>query len=97
VSLRLAAVAKRITAAHLEIYELLTATASGAIPPGESDAKVKAMLADVDSIRADLRALKPEIPQPQAATYAKVAKDLGDYRSGLDVVGSMLSVDFKTA
>jgi methyl-accepting chemotaxis protein len=96
VSLKLAAITKRITAAHLQIYELLTETASAAAPTDQS-AKVHDVLAQVDGIKTDLDALRPEIPLEQRATFAKVSKDLGEYRAGLDVVGSMLSVDFKTA
>ncbi|MDB5445159.1 MAG: methyl-accepting chemotaxis protein McpA [Phenylobacterium sp.] len=97
VSLKLAAIAKRITAAHLAIYELLTEEASAGTAATDVDSKVKAMLAEVDTLRSDMNALRPEIPKEQMATFTKVTKDLGDYRSGLDVVGSMLAVDFKTA
>jgi methyl-accepting chemotaxis protein len=95
VSLELAAVSKRITAAHLQIYQLLTNQAGGAA--GDQTAKLQALMAEVDAIQAQLKTLEPKIPATQRAEFAKVAKDLGDYRGGLEVVGSMMGIDFATA
>ena len=65
VSTKLSGVTKRITAAHLEIYELLTQEArAGAAPPDQAD-KVKQLLANVDGIKKDLDTLRPEIPADQ--------------------------------
>jgi methyl-accepting chemotaxis protein len=97
VSTTLGAITKRITAAHLDIYELLAQeAAAGAAPPDQAE-KVKELLARVDGIKKDLDALRPSIPKEQQATFAKISKDLTEYRSGLDIVGSMMGVDFKTA
>ena len=97
-SLQLAAISKRITAAHLQIYQLLTAQAQNpAAGAAGSAEKVQALLGEVDAIKADLTKLKPGIPADQQATFAKVLKDLADYRGGIEVVGSMLGVDFNTA
>ncbi len=98
VSLQLAAISKRITAAHLQIYQLLTDQAQhpGGAATGAA-AKMQALLAEVDGIKGDLAKLKGEIPADQQANFAKVTKDLSDYRGGIEVVGSMLGVDFNTA
>jgi methyl-accepting chemotaxis protein len=97
VSLRLAAVSKRITAAHLNIYELLTQEATTPGSVAAESHKVQDLLTEVDSIKAELNTLKSQVPPEQQATFKRVIKELGDYRAGLDVVGSMLTVDFKTA
>jgi methyl-accepting chemotaxis protein len=97
-SLKLAAISKRITAAHLKIYQLLTTQAQNPTGGAEaSTAKVQALLGEVDAIKAELIALKPEIPAAQQPTFAKVLKDLADYRGGVEVVSSMLGIDFNTA
>ncbi|HKT54272.1 MAG TPA: methyl-accepting chemotaxis protein, partial [Caulobacteraceae bacterium] len=96
VSLKLAAISKRITAAHLQIYQLLTEKAQNAASSGSPE-KVQALLGEVDSIKTDLAKLKANIPASQQANFAKVTKDLTDYRGGIEVVGSMLGVDFNTA
>ncbi|CAN7465698.1 methyl-accepting chemotaxis protein [Phenylobacterium sp. LjRoot225] len=97
-SLKLATVSKRITAAHLQIYQLLTAQAQNPAGGAEGSAeKVQALLGEVDAIKTDLTKLKADIPAEQQANFAKVIKDLVDYRGGIEVVGSMLGVDFNTA
>ena len=95
-SLKLAAISKRITAAHLQIYQLLTEKAQNPASTGSPE-KVQALLGEVDAIKTDLAKLKGEIPAEQQANFAKVTKDLTDYRGGIEVVGSMLGVDFNTA
>jgi methyl-accepting chemotaxis protein len=98
VSLKLAAISKRITAAHLQIYQLLTAQAQNpATGATGAAAKVQVLLGEVDAIKTDLTKMKADIPADQQANFAKVLKDLTDYRGGIEVVGSMLGVDFNTA
>ena len=96
VSLKLAAISKRITAAHLQIYRLLTEKAQNPASAGSPE-KVQALLGEVDAIKTDLVKLKADIPPGQQANFAKVTKDLTDYRGGIEIVGSMLGVDFNTA
>ncbi|HEY8615210.1 methyl-accepting chemotaxis protein [Phenylobacterium sp.] len=98
VSLRVAALSNRITSAHLQIYQAMTSQA-GAVAGGPSDApaKLQALMGDVDAIKADLEKLKKELPKAQQARFTQVAKDLTDYRGGIEVVGSMMGVDFATA
>jgi methyl-accepting chemotaxis protein len=97
-SLQLAAVSKRITAAHLQIYQLLTQQAQNPAGAAAGSAeKVQVLLGEVDAIKTDLVKLKGAIPSEQQANFAKVTKDLTDYRGGIEVVGSMLGVDFNTA
>ena len=98
VSLKLAAISKRITAAHLQIFQLLTQQAQDPDrAAGVAGERVKALLAEIDSIKAELAKLKGAIPAEQQANFAKVTKDLTDYRGGVEIVGSMLTVDFNTA
>ena len=96
VSLKLASISKRITAAHLQIYRLLTEKAQNPTSAGSPE-KVQALLGEVDAIKTDLVKLKADIPASQQANFAKVTKDLTDYRGGIEIVGSMLGVDFNTA
>ncbi|WP_374467786.1 methyl-accepting chemotaxis protein [Phenylobacterium sp.] len=98
VSLRVAALSNRITAAHLQIYQAMTNQA-GAVVGGPSDApaKLQALMGDVDAIKADLEKLKKDLPKAQQARFNDVAKDLTDYRGGIEVVSSMMGVDFATA
>ncbi|WP_334160659.1 methyl-accepting chemotaxis protein [Phenylobacterium sp.] len=97
-SLQVAALSTRITAAHLKIYQAMTSQA-GAVAGGPSDApeKLQAMMGEVDTIKADVEKLKKELPKAEQARFAQVAKDLTDYRGGVEVVGSMMGVDFATA
>ncbi len=95
VSLNMARISKRITAVHGDLY--LTLTNHAAAPTVDSTAKLQALEAEVDSIKAQLVALKAEVPATERPRYDKVIKDLTDYRGGIDVVGSMLGVDFATA
>jgi methyl-accepting chemotaxis protein len=95
---KVAALSNRITEAHLKIYQAMTSQA-GAVAGGPTDApeKLMALTGEVDVIKSELEKLKKDLPKPQQANVAQVAKDLTDYRGGIEVVGSMMGVDFATA
>jgi methyl-accepting chemotaxis protein len=95
-SLKLAAVSERITAAHLQIYQLLTNQAGG-MAASDAPAKLQALMAEVDAIKAELDKLKADLPTAEQKRFAELSKDLTDYRGGIEVVGSMMGVDFATA
>ena len=97
--LDLAAVSRRVAVAHLNIYQLLTRQAGAADPfaAPDSSAELTALLTEVDAIKADLEALKPRLPANEQARFTELTQDLTDYRDGVEVVGSMMAVDFGTA
>jgi len=95
VSLDLARISKEITAIHGSLYLLMTHHA--ATPSSDETSKLQALMAQVDAANAELVQVKAKMPKAEQASYDSVIKDLKDYRGGLDVVGSMLGVDFATA
>ncbi|CAN5519331.1 methyl-accepting chemotaxis protein [soil metagenome] len=95
VSLDLARISKRITAVHGDLYLLMTHTA--ATPGTDATAQLQKLMADVDSIKADLGKLKGKMPPAEQKRFDSLIKDLTDYRGGIEVVGSMLGIDFATA
>jgi methyl-accepting chemotaxis protein len=95
-SLRLESIARRISTAHGELFTIMTHQA-GNIDTKDNPAKLKALLAALDSIRAELAQLANAAPQSERGLYGPLQKDLKDYRDGVEVVGSMLGVDFATA
>jgi methyl-accepting chemotaxis protein len=95
VGLQLAAVSNHITATHLQVYQVLTTQAAASA--GDQTAKLQALTGEVNKISAELKALAPEVPPAQRQAFDKVTKDLADYKGGLEVVASMMGVDFATA
>ncbi|MCG9914760.1 MAG: methyl-accepting chemotaxis protein [Phenylobacterium sp.] len=97
--LELAAVSRRVAVAHLTIYQLLTRQAGAADPfaAPDSTAELTALMGEVDAIKSDLEALKPRLPAAEQARVTDLAQDLTDYRGGVEVVVSMMAVDFGTA
>jgi methyl-accepting chemotaxis protein len=93
---RLATDSEGITAANGALYVLMTKQAAG----GSADASAAALkdvLRQIDSVQADLIKLRPSLPADQRASFDVVLKNLSDYRGGVNVVGSMLGIDFNTA
>ncbi|MBA4795175.1 MAG: methyl-accepting chemotaxis protein [Phenylobacterium sp.] len=101
VSLELAAISRRIAVAHLKIYQLLTnqagAAAADPLAVPDASAELATLTSEVDAIQADLNKLRPNLPADEQKRVAGLAKDLTDYRGGLEVVGSMMGIDFATA
>ncbi len=97
-SSRLLLASKRISSAHGALYQVLTRqAAAGAAGAPDSDAKLKALMTEVDGIKADLTDIKARLPADQQAKFTGILKDLANYRGGIEVVGSMLSIDFPSA
>jgi methyl-accepting chemotaxis protein len=95
-SARMQQISERITADHGELYRLLTDQA-GSIDTKSIDSSMKALLADLDSIKAELTAVKAKANPQERATLDKLIKQLGETRSAVDLVGAMIGADFQTA
>jgi methyl-accepting chemotaxis protein len=95
VSLDLAGISKRITGVHGKLYLLMTNHA--AAPTTDSTADLQKLMTDVDAIKAELVKVKTQMPKAKQARFDSIIKDLTDYRGGIEVVGSMLGIDFNTA
>jgi methyl-accepting chemotaxis protein len=93
---RLQTVAQRITAAHGQLYMIMTHQAGG-IDKDKIDGQMKALLTEFDSIAAEVKSIKAVEPASQKPLFDKLLKQLDDTRSAVDVVGGMISVDFNTA
>jgi methyl-accepting chemotaxis protein len=86
----------RITAANGALYILMTKQAAGG-SVAQSQADLANVLQQIDDVRADLQTLKPRLAPSQRMAFDGVLKDLTDYRGGIQVVSSMLRIDFGTA
>ena len=95
-SLALERIARRISTAHGELFTLMTHQAAK-IDVAAGDGRLKALLAELDQVRKDLAELAAGAPEAARTAYGPLQKDLKDYRDGVEVVGSMLGVDFATA
>ena len=93
---RLEAISQRITAAHGQLYMIMTHQAGG-IDKDKVDGQMKALLSEFDSISAEVKAVKATQPASQKPLFDKLLKQLDDTRSAVDVVGGMVGVDFQTA
>jgi methyl-accepting chemotaxis protein len=93
---RLTADANRISAANGALYALMTRQAAGGTP-AQSAAAVQEVQTELDSVKADLAMLQSEVPAAQRPGFDSAIKDLGLYRGGVSVVGSMLGIDFNAA
>jgi methyl-accepting chemotaxis protein len=92
----LAADSEQIAAANGALYTLMTKQAAGGTAAASQTA-LNGVLQQIDTVRSDLVKLRPELPADQLASFDHVMKDLSDYRGGVNVVGSMLGIDFPTA
>ena len=95
ISLDLARISKRITSVHGDLYLLMTHTA--ATPGTDATAQLQKLMSDVDAIKAELVQVKGKMPADERKAFDSLIKDLTDYRGGIEVVGSMLGIDFATA
>jgi len=93
-SLRLASIGQRLSDVHGDIYLMLTHQASG---DAQASARVKPILAKIDDIIKDVAAAKAAAPAELQPRLTNLQKDLKDYRGGVEVVESMMGIDFKTA
>jgi methyl-accepting chemotaxis protein len=95
-SLALERLARRISTAHGELFTIMTHQAGGIDAAGGA-ARLKVLLTEIDAIRKELGDAASAAPAAERAGYGPLQKDLKDYRDGVEVVGSMLGVDFNTA
>ena len=95
-SLRIASVSQRITAVHAAMYSLLTRQAAS-IEADKRPARVKALTAEIASIAQQIDQLKKTAPPESKAEMTSLAKDFGNYKDAIELVMSMLEVDFNTA
>jgi methyl-accepting chemotaxis protein len=96
VSLDLARISKKVIALHGDLYLAMTHQASNT-DVAEIPAKLQTLLANADGIKADLIAVKAKLPPEEAKRVEALIKELADYRGGIEVVGSMMGMDFPTA
>ena len=95
-SMRMQKISERITAVHGELYYLLTHTAAK-IDADKIETKSKALLSEVDSIRAEVGVARAAAPPALRPQYDKLLQDLKETHDGLDVVTAMMTADFATA
>ena len=95
-AMRLQVISQRITAAHGQLYLIMTHQAAS-IDKDKVDGQMKALLTEFDSISAEVKAVKATVPASQRPMLDKLLKQLDDTRSAVDVVGGMIGADFNMA
>ena len=95
-SLRLAQISRRISADNGELYTLLTHQ-GGKFDTEETPQRLTALSKDLSETYADLGEAAKTAPAAEKPNYEALLKDLKDYKDAVDVVGSMLGIDFATA
>ena len=95
-SIRMQKISERITGVHGQLYLLLTHQAAQ-MEVDKIPAQSKALLAEVDKITKDVGVARDAAPASQRPAYDKLIKDLKETRDALDIIASMMSVDFASA
>ena len=95
-SLRLEHISKQISAANGELYRIMTHQA-GKIDVDQNMAKLADLSKTLDQISKDVATAGAAAPANQRGAFKALQQNLKDYKDGVDVVGSMLGVDFGTA
>src|SRR5687768_9174509 len=95
-SIRMQKISERITGVHGELYLLLTHQAAQ-MDADKIGGQSKALLAEVDKITKDVGVARNAAPASQKPAYDKLIKDLKETRDALDIIASMMSVDFASA
>ena len=95
-ALQLADINARVSNAHGQMYLLLTHQA-GSIDADQIPGEITALKADIGGIQKDVSAMEKTVPPSEKAAFTTLSKDLKDYESAVDVVGSMMAADFSTA
>ncbi|MEG3082682.1 EAL domain-containing protein [Sphingomonas sp. PB2P12] len=78
------------------LYRLMVDEAAGVPTPG-GDAQLARISSRIDRISADLVAEQRELSPADRARAANVVVELAKYRDAVDVVSSMLEIDFATS
>ncbi|RAK67701.1 methyl-accepting chemotaxis protein [Phenylobacterium kunshanense] len=95
-SLRMQRISERITNVHGELYFLLTHQAAQ-IEAEKIPEQSKALMAEVDAITKEVGVARAAATPAQRPAYDKLIKDLKETRDALDIIMSMMSVDFASA
>jgi len=95
-SAKIQTLSQRITADHGELYRLLTDQA-GSIDVKAIDGHMKALLADLDGVKTELKGLRASADPAEQPAFDKLIKQLSDTRSAIELVGDMVGADFQTA
>jgi len=88
--------AQRLTVANGTLYQVLTTQAAGG-SAADAQAQLLEVLHQTEAVKENLQALQPSLSPRQRLSFAAVFKDLADYQGAIEVVRSMLGVDFNTA
>ncbi len=87
---------KRISNINGELYTVMTHKA-GNIDVDKNDARMAAVLAETESVKKELGALKGKLPASEQPKIAELIKSLEECRSAIDTVSGMIGVDFNMA
>jgi diguanylate cyclase (GGDEF)-like protein len=90
---RLAADAQIITAANGSLFEILAKQAAGGTG-AQSATALLGVSAQVDAAGADLRALQGALPPQDRSRYDSILTNVSNYHGAIQVLGSMLGIDF---
>ncbi len=92
----LATDAQDITAENGALFLVMDKQAAGG-SLADSQKAITKLLARLDAIKADLVRLRPGLPAEQRGRLDGIMAELDNFRGAIEVVGSMLGVDFRTA
>ncbi|MGC1304141.1 MAG: methyl-accepting chemotaxis protein [Caulobacteraceae bacterium] len=95
-SVRLQQISEHITAAHGELYRLLTHQAAS-VDTKAIDGQMKTLLANLDSTSKDIESVRDAADPAEKPLFARLLKQLAETRSAIDLVGTMMGTDFSTA
>ncbi len=92
----LAADSERITADNGALFLIMDKQAAGGSLLS-SQKSIAGLLAQLDRIKANLATLRPSLPPAQRGNLDGILAELSNFRGAIEVVGSMLGVDFVSA
>jgi methyl-accepting chemotaxis protein len=95
-SVRLQQISERITAAHGELYRLLTHQAAS-VDTKAIDGQMKELLAGLDATTKEIEDVRKTADPSEKPLFGRLLKQLGETRSAIDLVGTMMGSDFSTA
>ena len=95
-SVRLQQISERITAAHGQLYLLLTHQAAS-VDTKAIDGQMKDLLANLDSTSKEIESVRSTADATEKPLFTRLLKQLAETRSAIDLVGTMMGTDFSTA
>jgi|GEM_PF-1418468 methyl-accepting chemotaxis protein len=87
---------EQVEESHGRLYMLLTHQA-GKIDQNKIESQVKQLVSDMADIQHDIDGLSKVVDPSQRPLLVKLSKQMGDTRSAVDLVGSMMTADFSAA